>query len=181
MQREGWDCAEAVELNRWPRIFLTYEDEFEADDLEDLGKPLADVLNSITQLRHTAVHRVRVTSNRVVQFIVDAESFANLLQNDQYASMLSMIRRQTQEIIGELERNKDLLESRMAETRRQFAARRAELERQERKAMEDLEKEDKDYTIFAGATLEESLNAPSTVIHSHASTEDELSSDADFE
>lgn len=179
LEREGWDCAEAVELNRWPRVLLTYQNQFNASDLRNAGKPLPDLLDSITQLRHAAVHRLRLTANRALQFIMDAESLAKLLLNDEFVYIISTIRRQTQSTIEELERNKDLLESRLAETKKQFAARRAELERQEREAMENTVKEDKEYTIFAGANLEQALNEPATVIQSRVSTEDELSSDAD--
>ncbi len=182
LQREGWDCAEAVELNRWPRILQTYNDELKLDvSLEEHSKSLSQLLDSITQIRHTAVHRVRRTANTIVQFIVDAESFVKLLRNDNYVNTLSMIRRQTQYTVGELERNKDLLETRLAETRKQLAAKRAELERQEKEAVENTVKEDRDYMKLAGATLIELLQAPATVVHSQASTEVDCSSDVDFD
>lgn len=95
--------------------------------------------------------------------------------------MISTIRRQTQATIEDLERNKDLLESRLATTKKEFAAMRAELYRQEREAMDLTVKEDSDYAIFAGANLERALDAPATVVHSQASTEDGLSSDAEVD
>lgn len=181
LQGEEWDCAEAVELNRWPRIFLTYQDEFSADELKDLGRPFPELLDSITQLRHAAVHRIRLSANSAIQFIIDAESLAKLLQDDVSINTISRLRRETQFTIEELKRNKDLLESRLAETRRQLAARRAELERQELDAVENTLKEDREYLAFAGANLEQVLNSPATVINSRAATEDEMSSEADFD
>lgn len=181
LQREGWDCAEAVELNRWPRIFLIYQDEFSVNELEGLGKPLPELLDSITQLRHAAVHRIRLSANSVLQFVVDAGSLAMLLQDDVSINTISRLQRESQFTIEDLKRNKDLLESRLAETRKQLAARRAELERQELDAVENTLKEDREYIAFAGANLEQALNSPATVIHSQTATEDELSSEADFD
>ena len=74
LQKEGWDCPESVELNIWARVFRGNEDKFHADQLDELGKPIPEFLDSIAQLRHTAVHRVRVSANRVQQFMMDAES-----------------------------------------------------------------------------------------------------------
>lgn len=181
LQREGWDCAEAVELNRWPRIFLTYKGEFPVDELVNLGKPFPGLLDSITQLRHAAVHRIRLSANSTLQFIVDAESLAKLLHDDVSINVISRLRRETQITIEELKRNKDLLESRLAETRKQLAARRAELERQELDAVDNMLKEDREYLSFAGANLEHAMDSPPTIIYSRAATEDELSSEADLE
>ena len=170
-------------MNRWPRIFQTYQEELHLDSLvEEHGKSLSQLLDSITQIRHTAVHRVHRTANTIIQFIIDAESFIKLLRNDSYTTKIATIRRQTQYTIGELERNKDLLETRLAETRKQLAAKRAELERQEKEALQNTIDEDREYMKIAGATLIEALQAPATVVQSQASTEvDFSSSDADFD
>jgi hypothetical protein len=47
------------------RVFRCNEDKFDADKLAELGKPFPELLDSIAQLRHTAVHRVRVSANKV--------------------------------------------------------------------------------------------------------------------
>jgi hypothetical protein len=181
LQREGWDCAEAVELNRWPKIFLIYQGEFSVDDLMDLGKPFPELLDSIIQLRHAAVHRIRLSANSAIQFIVDAESLAKLLGDDISINAISRLRRETQLTIEELKRNKDLLESRLAETRKYLAAKKAELERQELAAVANMLKEDREYLSFAGENLEHALDLPPTVILSKTATEEEPSSETDFD
>jgi hypothetical protein len=107
----------------------------------------------MTQLRHTAVHRMRLTANRVLQFIVDAEALANLLQEENFIAQLSTIRRQTQNTIEELERHKDLLGAKLEEIKRQIASNIAELKRQELEAIKNTMKEDREYTLFAGKSL----------------------------
>jgi hypothetical protein len=182
LEREGWDCAEAVELNRWPKVLLTYQSELYLENLEDSERSLSDLFTSITQLRHAAVHRLRLTANKALQFITDAEQVLKLLQIERPIRIVAMIRQQVQDAIGELERNKDLLESKLADTRKEFAARRAKLQLLERQAVENTIKEDKDFAIFIGTNLEEALNAPATVVHSQSSsTDDDLTLETDFE
>jgi hypothetical protein len=181
LQRERWDCAEAVELNRWPSVFRTHQNEINLGESESPVKSLPDLLSSMVQLRHTAVHRMRLTANRVLQFIADAEALADLLQEENFSAHLSTIRRQTQGTIEELERHKDLLGAKLEEIKRQTAAKIAEMKRQELEAVNNTMKEDRDYTLFAGKSLAQALNAPTTVVHSPVDTEDESCSDTDME
>lgn len=181
LAKEGWDYPESVELNRWPGVFLSHQDKFSADAIVELGKPLDQVLDSITQLRHTAVHRLRVSVARVEQFMVDSESLARLLQDDSCTRHLSRLRRETQLTVGELKRNKDLLESTLAETLKKIAAQRAELERLERIAVEDMVREDKEYQNLVSSNLQEVITSPETVIQSVATTDTETVSEADVD
>ncbi|CAG5156564.1 uncharacterized protein ALTATR162_LOCUS4361 [Alternaria atra] len=131
LQREGWDCAEAVELNRWPKVLLTYQEELHLDNVRDIAKPLPTLLDSITQLRHDAVHRTRLSSNVLLQRMTDARLLARLLQDEECSKLMSTIRQKTQEAIERLVRNKQLLDCKLAEIKKEFAAKRTELERQE--------------------------------------------------
>ena len=173
LAKEGWDYPESVELNQWSRIFLSNQDKFSTDALGELGKPLEELLDSIAQLRHTAVHRLRLSVKRIEQFMVDAECLGRLLQDDVCLRKLSRLRRETQLTVDELKRNKDLLESRLAAKLKDIAAQRAELEHLERLAVEDMLKEDKDYQGFAGANLSQAIMSPETVVQSEAATENE--------
>ncbi|KAK5011505.1 hypothetical protein LTR28_001222 [Elasticomyces elasticus] len=181
LQKEEWDCPESVELKIWSKIFLADQDKFAADKVDELGKPFDQSLDSIAKLRHTAVHRIRVSVNMIEQFTVDSESLARLLQDDTCATTLSRLRRETQLTIDELKRNKDLLESRLAEKLRKIAAQRAELNHLEHAAVEDMLKEDREYQTLAGANLEQAIISPETIVQSVATTENETSSEADVD
>jgi hypothetical protein len=146
-----------VELNRWQRVFLKHQEELDTTELE---MPLPDLLKSIAQVRHTAVHRLRITANRMLQFVIDAEALVKLLQDEHALTVVSRMRSHIQSTIGEMECNKDLLELQMANTRTNFAKKRAELEAQEREALNCTAKEDKEYTAFAGASFEQALATP---------------------
>lgn len=181
LAKEGWDYPESVELNCWARVLLANQDKFSADAIIELGKPLEEVLDSVTQLLHTAVHRVRVSVTRVEQFMVDSESLARLLHDVSCTRTISRLRRETQLTVGELKRNKDLLESALAETFKKAAAQRAELEQLERIAVEDMLREDKEYQIVVGANLQQAIISPETIVQSVATTDDETASEVDVD
>ncbi|CAI6342436.1 unnamed protein product [Periconia digitata] len=121
LQEEGWECSEAVELNRWCKIFLDYEIEFSRDEMASIPKPLPILLKSIAQLRHTAVHRLHIVAKKVLQFIIDGELLANLVQSHENAHVISEIRQQTTNTIKELKRNKDMLQLKQVEVGERFA------------------------------------------------------------
>ncbi|KAJ4318230.1 hypothetical protein N0V94_004512 [Neodidymelliopsis sp. IMI 364377] len=76
-----------------------------------------------------------------------------------------------QPVVEEVGRNKDLLETRFLEKRRELAARRAELDRIERAAWETMHEEDWQYQLFAASNLEEMIDLPETALHSRAPSE----------
>jgi len=181
LQKEGWDCPESVELNIWARVFRCNEDKFDVDKLVELGKPFPELLDSIAQLRHTAVNRVRVSANTVQQFVTEAESLAIILYNDMCAQMLSRLRRALQQVIDELGRNKDLLEAVLKEKLQEIDARRRELDSLECKAVEDMLREDKEYQTLANANLKQAIKVPETIQHSASTSEHETGSEVEVE
>lgn len=181
LQKERWDCPESVELNTWARVFRSNEDKFDADKLAELGRPFSGFLDSIAQLRHTAVHRVRISANRVQQFVTEAEFLAVILRNDSCTQTLSRLRRAVQQVIDELGRNKDLLESILKGKLQEIDTRRRELDRLESRAVEDMLGEDKEYQTLASANLKQAISAPETVQHSTSTSEHETSSEVEEE
>ena len=153
MQREGWDCAEAVELNQWARTLLIYREQVKLDDMKDDIKPLPSLMESIIQLRHNAVHRVRLSSSGLLQHLTDAVLLAQLLHNDKCGRFLSNVRRMTHDAIEKRVRNKQLLDGRLADIKTDFAAKRAELERQEAALLEAAVKEHKTPMVSVSGSL----------------------------
>jgi hypothetical protein len=175
--REDWTCPESVELNRWPKVLLTHRAEFHESSVAELAKPLDDLFSSIAQLRHTAVHRLRLTANRILQFVVDAEALVKLLRDDITLDVVTSIRQCLQTCIGEIERNKDLLEVSMATTKAEYVAKREELEREEREALEKTFSEDREYMVLAGRGLELALNGPNLAADKRCKKEEEEEED----
>lgn len=63
-----------------------------------------------------------------------------------------------------MKRNKDLLESKLADISKKIAAQRAELERLKYIVVEDLLREVKEYYTFAGANLEQAIISPEIIV-----------------
>lgn len=59
---KGWDCAQCVELNDWVKILRKRKDPLNNSKVKTPNRPLSAILGSLTQLRHTAVHRQRITA-----------------------------------------------------------------------------------------------------------------------
>jgi len=153
LHREGWDCAEAVELNQWARTLLIYREELKLDDMNDDVKPLPSLMESITQLRHNAVHRVRLSSSGLLQHLTDAVLLAQLLHDGECSKFIATIQQRTQNALEELVHSKQVLDGRLATIKKEFAAKRAELERQEAALLDAAVKEHKRPTISVSGAL----------------------------
>ncbi|KAI9705168.1 MAG: hypothetical protein M1820_005315 [Bogoriella megaspora] len=157
LEQRGWDSPECAELNTWAQLFAGNKEKFIPIKPGVLGMPLQDLFQTVMQLRHTTVHRHRVTANQVESFMIAAEQLAMLLGDEVKAQALARLRREARPIIDELEHNKDLLESKLAEKLEDIASQRVELDRLERGIIEEILEEDKDYQNFAGASLEKAM------------------------
>jgi hypothetical protein len=157
LQNLQWDCPESAELNLWTAEFLQQQDEF-WEKAKDVGKPLRKLFQSVADIRHTAVHRIRVSAKGVEQFILDAEALAMLLDNQESLKSLTQLRRETQLAIEELERTKHVLHSKLEENLRKIAAQRAELDEMEKAAISEMLEEDDQYQLFAGMKLERAIS-----------------------
>lgn len=94
MKDKGWDCARCVELNDCVKILRRRKDLLNGFKGETSNRPLFAVLGSLAQLRHTAVHRQRVTALEVQLFLEDAESLLICLMMEklQKRSPMSIVR-----------------------------------------------------------------------------------------
>lgn len=178
VKKHQWDCPESAELNLWATEFLQRQSAFAGRE-SDVGKPLEKLFRSVADIRHSAVHRIRVSAKGIEQFIVDAESLATLLGDPECVKSLTKLRRDTQLAIEELERNKHILSSKLAETLKRIAAQRTELYRLEEAAITEMVKEDGEYQVFAGMNLEQAIVSSEATALTAAVTENETSSDMD--
>lgn len=181
MVKEGWDCAESVELNQWTKLLFLHQNKCSAPSLQTLVRPLKEILDSVTQLRHTAVHRIKVSANRLESFLADSEILARLLEDNECTLYLARLQQETSVAVEELKRNKDLLEVGLGEELKKIAAKRADLERLENEAIRDMLAQDREYQSLAGESLDQAIISTETAVQSSGATEDNGISDADFD
>lgn len=177
VENEDWDCGEAVELNIWSKVLGEHRSKFLQDDLDELDKPLQHLLDSITQLRHTAVHRLRISTEQVELFMADAESLAMLLRNQSCAVQLSQLRHETHQIVQDIKQKMHIIDSDYAAKMKEIAARRVELDRLEQQATADMLKEEQECRSLAGLSLLQVIDSPDTIIISAAASEEDTESD----
>ncbi|KAF5580591.1 uncharacterized protein FSUBG_13351 [Fusarium subglutinans] len=154
MQKRDWDCPEAAELNQWTEL-LGQKGNLKQ---EGFSKPLKELLQSIAQIRHTAVHRVRTDSSGLQRFLADAEELARALGDDICTETISKLRLDTQSTITELRENKQCLKMQLDEAQEEISKRRTELDQQEQENLRHMESEDKRYCALAGEMLQKALN-----------------------
>ncbi|KAL7903749.1 hypothetical protein GGI35DRAFT_313802 [Trichoderma velutinum] len=77
LRHRGWQCSVAVELTEWTRIFRKVTSTLP----RELRSGLQTILNNLSDLRNTAVHRRPISKNRAEQLLRSATQMAQLLQN----------------------------------------------------------------------------------------------------
>ena len=172
LRERDWDCAEAVELNRWMMDVLNKRRDI-LPPVESIKKPLGDLFRSIANIRHTAVHRIPVNVKGIEQFLLDAETLAVIIEESECAEKIAKLRRETQVIIEELQRNKIFLHSRLDETLRGLASQREMLKRLEEMAIIEMGNEDAEYQAQAGKSIEEAIEPSEASFSTAIETEQE--------
>lgn len=97
--------------------------KFFREDIDEVGRPLAELIKSITQLRHTAEHRSSGSATRLIVFSIDAESLVRRVQGEPHEQQLSRLCRETRLVIKDVKRNKDLPGSQSVATMQRIATR----------------------------------------------------------
>ncbi|KAF7196809.1 hypothetical protein HII31_01727 [Pseudocercospora fuligena] len=157
LKTKGWSCPEAVELNVWTGVLRSRQVLFTEAEISSIGKSYIEFLRSITKIRHTAVHRQPISAKLVEQLLQDAEVLTKLLKDEAATGRIAQLRRRTQFVLAEIERNKDSLGAKIVATQKDFANRRAELDRLEKSAVAEMLAEDSEYQKLAGERLEEDI------------------------
>jgi len=94
LSQNGWHCKEAVELNKWTCVLRKKQHRFNPATVKQLPKDFDEILDSLTDLRHTAVHRLHEPLVHVLNFIMDAESLCKLCKDNASFEKLNSIRRE---------------------------------------------------------------------------------------
>ena len=111
--------------------------------------------------------------------MIEAECLAKILSDNDCIRILSRLRREAQQVIDELGRNEDFLESMLTEKLQEIDSRKRELDNLERKAVKRMLREDKAYQTLTSANLEQALMALDTIQSSASASEHDSSSEAD--
>ncbi|KAJ5158524.1 uncharacterized protein N7500_008175 [Penicillium coprophilum] len=134
---KGWDCPEAAEITEWTKI-LSHKSTPPLNNLT----PVDEFIGLLRELRHSAVHRLRKTAAGVERLAENAQLFLEALEDSTRSEKVESLRRELRTVIEELQRNKDLLEKRLAAQLKEIQKRRSELDVWEKNAREGMTRED---------------------------------------
>lgn len=182
LEKRKWHCPESAELNQWAHEFLKRLKKFEKGPSRPAlaSRPLKELFPSIKQIRHHAVHRIPVTAKELEQFMADGEILVQLFEDSTAISVMARARSEVQKAVAEMEKRKNMLEARLAEVLRDIADKRAELDRIEAEAIANTQKKDKEYQLFAGTQLQETVWLDDSVIgDGHVATQNHVANGVD--
>lgn len=156
LETKGWSCPAAVELNIWVKVFRRKGQTLFKASAADVEVDHS-FYKSLCDIRHTAVHRLPMTAAGIDKCLRDGELFATLLDDSTAASRLAAVRRELQRVTAEMEDHKCMLEAKLTATLERIAAERAELDRQEKEAIDGMVQADKEYQLYSGESLEQKI------------------------
>ncbi len=154
LQDNQWDCSVAVELTQWTKLFRTKlgSQMLEASDAEMVQEMLREVSN----LRHTAVHRLPMTAKKISQLLASAVQFAGTLRDNLRAAQLEELQHSLDSKIKAMEMNKNVLEDAAASKLQEIQRKREELDDMEATVVQDMLRNDRNNKALIGQLLEDS-------------------------
>ncbi|KAI3553391.1 hypothetical protein CABS01_11973 [Colletotrichum abscissum] len=154
LQRKGWECASAVELTNWTKVFNAEVLTLPPQLITVTDKTINEVFAPTHKLRHTAVHRLPTTAREVIRLIRAGVELTETLQDFTRASQLEDLILEVDEKIKTMELTKNVLEDRAAAQLEDIRRQREDLDRQEREFIENMIKEDQEHKALIGSLLE---------------------------
>ncbi|KAL9002129.1 MAG: hypothetical protein Q9188_004921 [Gyalolechia gomerana] len=154
-----WDCAEAIELNKWTFTMMKRKGKLFAGAFKDSDSHINTTLLAVNRLRHSAVHRLRISAKGILQMIEAAVKFAETLSDVARASQLEELYKELQSMIKSQELNKNYLETKLKDELDEIKRQREELVKREQEAISTIVTEDGENTHFVGSLLERRLQS----------------------
>lgn len=159
LEKRKWHYPESAELNLWAKQFSKRQAKL--GKVSSMGsspsRPLKEVLSSVAQIRHHAVHRIPVTAKELERFMVDGETLVQLFEDRAATHVMSRARSEVHAAAAELENKKNMLEARLNRVLQDIDEKRAKLDRAEAEAIADMQQKDKEYQLLAGTHLQENI------------------------
>lgn len=150
LQRNHWDCVEAIELDIFVRALLVPRNMLMLRQAEKnrpttdtpQDKSLWELLRSVSVIRHLTVHRRRMTLNNVEQVLTDAHRFTRVLaqsgphsyknvNSDPSVKRMTMLRKSAQSSFRQLRSDKVLMDARLVAIRTHLGNERSRINREE--------------------------------------------------
>ncbi|KAK9772884.1 hypothetical protein SCAR479_10394 [Seiridium cardinale] len=154
---EKCDCAVAIELNYWSHLYRKHVEQIPLRALNLKGRKFDSTMAAINRLRHSAVHRIKLTGSDVRDLIKAGVDVALLLRDNQRAALLGEISAELSNKITSMELMKNDAEKTAVAKLKEIQKKREELDREEAAAIASMLKRDAENTATIGTLIEESV------------------------
>ncbi|KAF6832896.1 ubiquinol-cytochrome-c reductase cytochrome c1 [Colletotrichum plurivorum] len=158
-QREkGWECASAVELTKWIKVF---KQKLPKPPLHATAPPagfsVEAALFAVYPLRHTAVHRVSTTAREISSMLHSALRLAETLRDVPRAALLEELASEVDNKIKAVDLSKNVLENRATAQMEEIRLQREAFDREEKRLLEGMVQQDREQKALIGRLLESSV------------------------
>lgn len=157
IERNGWDCATAVELTKWTRLLPKWSSKLPEECLQLHGSELDTLLYTIQKIRHTAVHRLRTTARGIGELVLSAIRLAEVLQDGVRTSQLEDLHLDIQRKIKAMELSKNALEGHLISELKAIQLQREELDRKEEELRMATVNSNRENRALVGFLIEKSV------------------------
>ncbi|KAF7535089.1 hypothetical protein G7054_g5655 [Neopestalotiopsis clavispora] len=159
LEQEQCDCAMSIELNEWARLIRKHEKKIPSAALDLMGKSdMESVLAAVAQIRHSAVHRNKLTGSDVRDMVAQAAAAASMLRDTHHASVLETMANEVRYRLISMESIKKRAETQAMDKLRDINERRIALLREEDAAIAEMVRRDADGTRSMGLLIEEAVD-----------------------
>lgn len=154
---EKWDCAEAIELNKWTVTILRRHGKLPTRAFRKPDHDVHQILLDVANIRHAAVHRMRMSAEGLVQMVDTAIRFVRAFSDTVRALQLGELYRELKSKVKSQELNKNYLETKLRYELEAIEYQREVLAKRRRDAISSAATEDRDHMHFVGSLLEDNL------------------------
>ena len=160
MKAHDWNEVESIELTEWTKIVLAQAKILPAAAMKRPSQQeTMNNLLSVSRIRHSAVHRIRLNATELLSMISAAVDFAKALESHSRAQKIVSLRAGLKTSLANITEHRKLLEPQFSTRMELIALKRAALIAQENSIIKDAIDMDRNQRAEAGSHLEGWLTA----------------------
>jgi hypothetical protein len=165
LEKLNWNCAAAGELTEWLNILRRHARDLPNGCIStERQVSLNNIAPAVARLRHTAVHRLHLTSDELLDQIRSAHILAEVLQDVRSTSLLQALYGSVDTQTKEMKHNLEAMQQEVDTTLLQIQSQREALIQREQQLLSYATQRNIDIPVATGLALLESLN----VVLSHS-------------
>ncbi|KAG7403512.1 hypothetical protein Forpi1262_v018745 [Fusarium oxysporum f. sp. raphani] len=136
LSQNGWDCDEAVPLERWMSKFFGQCENFET---EASVESLQSLFRRLRQVQRITLHRTRLTSDKIIGFLSDAHTLMMILNVRGYEELIKKLELRIRQLLVDFDDRNRSFRRRRDEKMKQVQSERTRLDRLEKAILAEME------------------------------------------